>query len=78
MARFALLRHGPTAWTAEHRLQGQFDLPLSPEGRWAVARCKERGCGMVQLTSNKKRLAAHRFYERLGFAKSHEGFKLYL
>lgn len=46
--------------------------------RWAVARCRERGCGMVQLTSNKKRLDAHRFYERLGFQKSHEGFKLYL
>ena len=46
--------------------------------RWAIERCRERGCGMVQLTSNKKRLAAHRFYERLGFAKSHEGFKLYL
>lgn len=46
--------------------------------RWAVERCRERGCGMVQLTSNKKRLDAHRFYERLGFVKSHEGFKLYL
>ena len=46
--------------------------------RWAIERCRDRGCGMVQLTSNKKRLAAHRFYERLGFAKSHEGFKLYL
>jgi GNAT superfamily N-acetyltransferase len=46
--------------------------------RWAVERCRERGCGMVQLTSNKKRLDAHRFYERLGFTKSHEGFKLYL
>ena len=46
--------------------------------RWAVERCRARGCGMVQLTSNKQRLDAHRFYERLGFAKSHEGFKLYL
>ena len=46
--------------------------------RWAVERCRERGCGMVQLTSNKKRPDAHRFYERLGFMKSHEGFKLYL
>lgn len=46
--------------------------------RWAVERCRERGCGMVQLTSNKKRLDAHRFYERLGFQRSHEGFKLYL
>ena len=45
---------------------------------WAIAQARERGCGMVQLTSNKKRLAAHRFYERLGFLKSHEGFKYYL
>lgn len=46
--------------------------------RWAVERCRERGCGVVQLTSNKKRLDAHRFYQRLGFEQSHEGFKLYL
>lgn len=45
---------------------------------WAVARCRERGCAVVQLTSNKFRKDAHRFYERLGFAKSHEGFKLKL
>ena len=43
----------------------------------AVARARERGCGVVQLTSNKKRLDAHRFYRRLGFHQSHEGFKLY-
>ena len=46
--------------------------------QWAIAQARERGCGMVQLTSNKKRLDAHRFYERLGFLKSHEGFKYYL
>ncbi|MFE2167890.1 GNAT family N-acetyltransferase [Streptomyces sp. NPDC059447] len=46
--------------------------------RLAVARARERGCGLVQLTSNKRRTAAHRFYERLGFARSHEGFKLSL
>jgi GNAT superfamily N-acetyltransferase len=46
--------------------------------RWAIGRCRERGCGLIQLTSNKKRVDAHRFYERLGFAKSHEGFKLLL
>jgi len=46
--------------------------------RWAVERAREHGCGLVQLTSNKKRLDAHRFYEKLGFSKSHEGFKLAL
>jgi len=46
--------------------------------QWAIAQAREHGCGMVQLTSNKKRLDAHRFYERLGFEKSHEGFKYYL
>jgi len=45
---------------------------------WAVAEARAHGCGLVQLTSNKKRLDAHRFYERLGFKKSHEGFKLAL
>jgi len=46
--------------------------------QWAIAQARKRGCGMVQLTSNKKRFDAHRFYERLGFTKSHEGFKYYL
>ena len=46
--------------------------------RWSIEQARERGCGMVQLTSNKKRLDAHRFYERLGFLESHEGFKYYL
>jgi GNAT superfamily N-acetyltransferase len=45
---------------------------------WAIERCREAGCGLVQLTSNKVRLDAHRFYEKLGFTKSHEGFKLRL
>jgi GNAT superfamily N-acetyltransferase len=45
---------------------------------YAVARCREKGCGMVQLTSNKARLDAHRFYRRLGFEQSHEGFKLFI
>ena len=45
---------------------------------WAIEQARARGCGIVQLTSTKKRLDAHRFYERLGFKKSHEGFKLAL
>jgi GNAT superfamily N-acetyltransferase len=59
---------------AEHRNRGLGSEMM----RWALERCRQRGCGMVQLTSNKKRLDAHRFYERLGFQKSHEGFKYYL
>lgn len=46
--------------------------------RAAVARARERGCVRVQLTSQKVRVDAHRFYERLGFARSHDGFKLLL
>lgn len=42
---------------------------------WAVARCAERGCGLVQLTSDKSRRDAIRFYEKLGFVASHEGLK---
>ncbi|SCX85585.1 GNAT family N-acetyltransferase [Microvirga guangxiensis] len=36
---------------------------------------RTRGAAMLELTSNKTRKAAHRFYERLGFSQSHEGFK---
>jgi GNAT superfamily N-acetyltransferase len=45
---------------------------------WAVAQCRARDCQIVQLTTDKKRLAAHRFYERLGFVPSHLGYKLML
>ena len=45
---------------------------------WAVDRCRERDCFLVQLTSSSARTDAHRFYERLGWAKSHTGFKLKL
>lgn len=45
---------------------------------WAVAECRTRGCRLVQLTTNKSRSDAHRFYERLGFKASHVGYKLEL
>ncbi|POH58796.1 GNAT family N-acetyltransferase [Arthrobacter glacialis] len=45
---------------------------------WAIAEGRHRGAALVQLTSDKSRDAAHRFYERLGFTASHVGFKLIL
>ena len=44
----------------------------------AITRARARGCVLMQLTSNKQREDAHRFYAALGFARSHEGFKLSL
>lgn len=41
----------------------------------AVELCRERGCGLVQLTTDKQRPDALRFYEGLGFAASHEGME---
>ncbi len=45
---------------------------------WAIGECRRRGCGLVQLTSDKTRPDALRFYESLGFVASHEGLKLTL
>jgi ribosomal protein S18 acetylase RimI-like enzyme len=45
---------------------------------WSIAEARRRGCALVQLTTDKSRTDAHRFYERLGFTASHEGLKLQL
>ena len=45
---------------------------------WAIERARERGCHLVQLTTDKTRPGALRFYEALGFVASHEGMKLHL
>lgn len=45
---------------------------------WAINRAKEENCFAMQLTTNADRTDAHRFYENLGFTKSHLGMKLYL
>ncbi|MGQ4582252.1 GNAT family N-acetyltransferase [Lysobacter sp. F60174L2] len=45
---------------------------------WAIERARRSGCHLVQLTSDKARPDAIRFYERLGFKASHEGMKLHL
>ena len=45
---------------------------------WAVERCRSRGCGLVQLTTNAVRTDAQRFYRSLGFEPSHVGMKMTL
>jgi GNAT superfamily N-acetyltransferase len=46
---------------------------------WSIAEARARGCVVLQLTSDKTRTDAHRFYtDRLNFTNSHEGFKLAL
>jgi ribosomal protein S18 acetylase RimI-like enzyme len=51
-------------------------------GTWmiekAIAIGREKGCKIIQLTTNKKRLSAKAFYEKLGFVATHEGMKIYL
>ncbi|WP_256983341.1 GNAT family N-acetyltransferase [Rhodococcus sp. 06-221-2] len=42
---------------------------------WAIEEATQRGCALVQLTSDSRRVDAHRFYTRLGFTASHVGFK---
>ena len=44
---------------------------------WAIDRAKERGAHLLQLTSDKQRPDAIRFYERLGFKSTHEGMKIH-
>jgi GNAT superfamily N-acetyltransferase len=45
---------------------------------WAISEARRRGCALMQLTSDKSRTDAHRFYARLGFVATHEGMKLAL
>ncbi|MFT7588946.1 MAG: GNAT superfamily N-acetyltransferase [Limisphaerales bacterium] len=44
---------------------------------WAIAKSKDKGCHVLQLTTDKQRPDAFRFYEKLGFKASHEGMKLH-
>ena len=45
---------------------------------WAIKRSKQKGAHVVQLTTDKKRKSALKFYDKLGFIASHEGMKLHL
>ncbi len=46
--------------------------------KYIIERAKQRGCNMVQLTSDKQRPEAIKFYETIGFVSTHEGMKLKL
>jgi GNAT superfamily N-acetyltransferase len=74
LARRGALRAQIEAVRVQHALRGQ------GIGRqliaWAIQESRRRGCGLVQLTSDKRRHDAHRFYGSLGFVASHDGFKL--
>lgn len=68
------------AWHAQLRsVQVREDCRSAGIGALMVAEAERlalaRGAGWIELTSNKKRAGAHRFYERLGYVRSHEGFK---
>jgi GNAT superfamily N-acetyltransferase len=59
---------------AGHRGQGIGEALI----QFAIDLAGRAGCGLVQLTTDKSRPDAHRFYQRLGFVASHEGMKLAL
>lgn len=45
---------------------------------WAIEYCRNNGCNLIQLTTDKQRNQAHNFYKKLGFIGSHIGMKLIL
>ncbi len=59
---------------ADYRSRGLGEALMT----WVIDEARRRGCTLVQLTSDKSRQGAHRFYARLGFVASHEGMKLAL
>ncbi len=46
--------------------------------QWIIEQARQRGCTLMQLSTDKSHPAAHRFYQRLGFISSHEGMRLKL
>ncbi|WP_306211814.1 GNAT family N-acetyltransferase [Actinoplanes sp. RD1] len=74
----SLIRGGAERLTVES-VHVRADLRGQGLGRqlmeWVEQQARERGSGVIQLTSNRRRTEAHRFYARLGYQDSHVGFK---
>ena len=74
------LSHKATPWAIvenmiveeKSRSKGYGELLI----RHAIEEARKAGCYRVSLTSNKRRTDAHRFYERLGFQRTHEAFRM--
>jgi ribosomal protein S18 acetylase RimI-like enzyme len=75
------------SWAASNRAQIEavrIDTALRRKGigerliRHAIERAAKHGCRVVQLTTNRSRVDAHRFYDRLGFEATHLGYKFVL
>lgn len=45
---------------------------------WVIEQAKDRDCDLLQLTTDRRRAGAERFYEKHGFATTHHGMKLSL
>jgi GNAT superfamily N-acetyltransferase len=58
----------------EHRGRGVGQLLIG----WAIDRARERGCRVVQLTTDRQRPDSIRFYQKIGFRPSHMGMKFQL
>lgn len=59
---------------AEQRGNGVGQLLIG----WAIEQARARGCRVVQLTSDRQRPEAIRFYQKIGFRPSHMGMKFHL
>jgi GNAT superfamily N-acetyltransferase len=59
---------------SEHRGRGVGQVLIG----WAIERARERGCRVVQLTTDRQRPDSIRFYQKIGFRPSHMGMKFHL
>ena len=74
------LSHSALPWAAIESLIVDERFRRKGFGRmlmdYAIKRAREAGCYKLVLTSNKKRLEAHKFYRSLGFEETSLGFRL--